>query len=34
MSAPTIEKVESRADQVRRERTLRLDRFPRTTPHT
>jgi hypothetical protein len=32
MSAPVMEKVESRADQVRRERSLRLDRFPRTTP--
>jgi hypothetical protein len=31
MSAPAIAKVESRADQVRRERSMRLDRFPRTT---
>ena len=28
MSAPTIERIESRGDQVRRERRLGLDRFP------
>lgn len=31
MSTPVLDRVESRGDQVRRERSQRLDRFPRTT---